>query len=148
MAPRRRSPKAATTALERVKILDLVTPVVDSSYAYEGLSATGGRCRLRLYAVGAAAVAIATELADNPGTSITNAAPIIAAQVARNFRIDPARLVWVEHYGPESYGVEGEPDRFARVTFSWEGQEARGSEWAHLPDEELAELLGVATLAR
>jgi len=60
-------------------------------------------------------VVIATELADNPGTSITNAAEILATEVCRRFRIPPERLVWIEHY---AYSPESAiPRTFDLVTF-------------------------------
>ncbi len=38
-------------------------------------------------------------MADNPGTSITNAFELLAADVCTRFGINPALLVWIEHYG-------------------------------------------------
>lgn len=43
-------------------------------------------------------VVIATELPDNPGTSITNMAEHLATAICQNLGIDPHRLVWIEHY--------------------------------------------------
>lgn len=44
---------------------------------------------------------IATELSDNPGMSITNAAEYAASEVCRQLEIDPYQLVWIEHYPPD-----------------------------------------------
>ena len=44
-------------------------------------------------------VVIASELRDNPGTSVTNGAELLATQVCQRFCIAPERLVWIEHYG-------------------------------------------------
>jgi hypothetical protein len=44
-------------------------------------------------------VVIATEREDNSGTSVTNVAEHLASYVCDRFRIDPEKLVWVEHYG-------------------------------------------------
>lgn len=58
---------------------------------------------------------IATERADNPGTSVTNVAEHLASFVCDRFGIDPDKLVWVEHYG---YGNCLSPERaYDRVTF-------------------------------
>ena len=60
-------------------------------------------------------VVIASELADNPGTSVTNAAELLATDVCRRFGIAPDRLVWIEHY---EYGRDaGIPRTFDLVTF-------------------------------
>jgi hypothetical protein len=53
---------------------------------------------------------------DNPGTSVTNATPIITAQVWQMMERPPADMTLIEHYpkdGEESYAQE----RFALVTF-------------------------------
>jgi hypothetical protein len=54
---------------------------------------------------------------DNPSTSVTNAAPIIAAQVWQMMERPPAGMTLTEHYpkdGEESYAEE----LFALETFS------------------------------
>ena len=56
-------------------------------------------------------VVIATELAGNPGTSITNACEHLAYQVCVEFSIDPAELVWIEHYGYAAPGGSGRRPR-------------------------------------
>ena len=45
------------------------------------------RCRLRING----SVVVATELPDNPGQSITNAAPVLAIQVCKYYEISPNR---------------------------------------------------------
>ena len=62
-------------------------------------------------------VVIATELADNPGTSVTNAFEIVATEACRRFAIDPARLAWVEHYGYASAFEAGNPRPYDLVEF-------------------------------
>jgi hypothetical protein len=58
-----------------------------------------GICRIEAICLGDGRTAvIATELSDNPGTSITNAAEYVAGEACRHLDIDPRRLVWVEHY--------------------------------------------------
>ena len=78
-----------------------------------------GYCRIEAQSLGdGRVVVIATELKDNPGMSITNAAEYVATEVCRHLRIDPTRLIWIEHYG---YPVPGESKRvrtYDRVTFT------------------------------
>jgi hypothetical protein len=65
----------------------------------------GGRCRVRIYLPDEserdASVVICSELSNNPGLSITDAAQTIAAEVIRGHRL-PTPLVWIEHYPAES----------------------------------------------
>ena len=77
-------------------------------------------------------VVIATELSDNPGMSITNAAEYVATAVCRQLAIDPLKLIWIEHYG---YPVPGHPERprtYDRVTF--ESITPFQEIWFHRPD--------------
>lgn len=85
-----------------------------------------GRCRIRIYrpdlpvegsAARDEAVVIATELPDNEGMSITNAAERIASEVISFHRL-PTPLVWVEHYEDGAHGTEEDPHTFDSVTFS------------------------------
>lgn len=75
---------------------------IDREFSYPGFHGRPARCRIRVYRRGPdrPTVVIATELADNPGTSVTNRAETVAAMVCREFGIDPGTLLWVEHYGP------------------------------------------------
>ena len=63
---------------------------------------------------------IATELRDNPGMSITNAAEYVATELCQYLGVDPVHLVWIEHYGYPA--PAGFPKRtydlvtFARIT--------------------------------
>ena len=75
----------------------------DCLYDYPGYSNCASRCRVRLYeAPGRSPVFLVEELQDNPGTSITNMAEYLAAELAT--RHCPERLEaaepfhWIEHY--------------------------------------------------
>jgi hypothetical protein len=91
-----------------------IEPVLLDRFEYRGLNGRPAWCRLELIPLsGGRTVAIATEMIDNPGTSITNAAEYLASFVCDCFEIDPDKLVWIEHYG---YG--GRHDRtYDLVTF-------------------------------
>lgn len=52
------------------------------------------KCRVRIKSN----TVIATELPDNEGMSITNAAEEVAMQVCQFYEIPIAQLVWIEHY--------------------------------------------------
>jgi len=87
-------------------------------FEYRGLHGCRCVCSLEILALhdGRSAV-IATELEDNPGTSITNVAEHLASEVCDRFGIDPDKLVWIEHYGYAG-ASEGLQERtFDRVTF-------------------------------
>ena len=76
----------------------------DYIHPYKGDAKVRSQCRIRLYLPTEdmdAAVVICSELANNSGISVTDAAEIIAAEVISHFRL-PVPPVWVEHYPPEA----------------------------------------------
>ncbi|MDP9476839.1 MAG: hypothetical protein M3R38_14325 [Actinomycetota bacterium] len=69
----------------------------------------------------------------NTGTSITNAAEVVAAEIAHAYRL-PTPLVYIEHYPPTS--TNGSTEKFDLVVFaSWETREI-----ARVPGELIREI--------
>jgi hypothetical protein len=93
--------------------------IVVNRYRFRGFHGCDAWCALEILKVkDGRTVVIATEVENNPGTSVTNAAEQLACQVCVEFSIDPSQLVWIEHYG---YPAPGELDRHPRtylVSFS------------------------------
>ena len=104
-------------------------------------------CRLRIYDTKAGAVVVLSELADNPGISVTNTAEELATGIAQRYALDPQTTTWIEHYGPFSYhakdGDGGDPDyeTFDKITFTWRGNLASGPQWKRLSPEQIKALL-------
>lgn len=104
--------------------------MTDVTFDFLGLGGCACCCRARVFGAGAAPVVVLTELADNPGTSVTNAVESLAAQFCECYELDGADVVWVEHY-PDAR-AQGERDasaeeRFAAVNFN--SIEARAGGW-------------------
>jgi hypothetical protein len=85
-----------------------------------------GRCRVRIYrpdlpvegsAARDEAVVICTELPDNPGMSVTQAAERIAGEVISFHRL-PTPLVWIEHRQDRAKGTPQDSHTFELVTFA------------------------------
>lgn len=81
------------------------------------------RCRVRIYAPEEdrdAPVAIFSELPDNPGQSVTNAAEVIAGELIERHDLTAGTApVFIEHYPPES-GPVRQPESYDLVTFAGE----------------------------
>jgi len=80
----------------------------------------GGRCHIRIFLPEEerdAPVVVCTELPNNPGMSITNAAEQIAAEVISGHRL-PTPLVWIEHYEDGARGTPEDRATFDLVLFS------------------------------
>ena len=92
--------------------------VVVDRYRFRGFHGCDAWCALEiLRAPDGQTVVIATEVKDNPGTSITNACEHLAYWVCVEFSINPSELVWIEHYGYPAPGHSKRPRTYDLVTF-------------------------------
>ncbi len=95
----------------------------DYRHHFRGLHGCPSVCRIRVYRGSAkVTIIIATELEEeNRGTSITNAAEVLATELEQCHCPDPGeRLLWVEHYPPRASTGPRPACRahFALVTFT------------------------------
>ncbi len=78
-----------------------------------------GRCRVRIFLPDDperdAPVVVCSEVPNNPGRSVTNAADRIAGDVINAFRL-PVPVVWIEHRPPET--TDGTTETFDLVVFA------------------------------
>lgn len=89
---------------------------------------SNARCRVRILG----STVIATELPDNPGMSLTNAAASAAMQVCQYYEISLEQLVWIEHY-PEETGHE---ETFDLVHFSYNNSLLNVERWQRISKAE------------
>ncbi len=90
----------------------------DYTHPYRGVVGVRSRCRIRLYLPQEnrdAAVVICSELPDNPGTPVIDAAEQIAAEIIQHFRL-PSPPVWIEHRPREV--INEQEETFDLVTFA------------------------------
>jgi len=116
----------------------------DGLYHYWGYHGCPSRCWLRIYKAPGQAVVVATELADNPGTSITNMAEVLATHVCQEFGLPLDDLMWIEHY-PERCFLGGRPRlpaSFDHVTFAaLTAQGLQRPEWRRLSQAQVETLI-------
>ncbi len=116
--------------------------IADENFDYLGLHSFPSQCRLRVFeGPGLPLVVIATERADNPGTSVTNAAEVLATQVYQWLEYPARGIVFIEHYekdGEENYAQE----RFALVSFAEFDGQFISPEWRHITKEEIEGMIG------
>ena len=109
-----------------------------------GTLTSPAHCHLRILQTDQGTLVIATELASNPGKSITNAAETIATDVVKRWQLDPNKTRFIEHYTSESYEGEDKEkfkEDYKEVRFTWSGQQADDPKWRKLSPKELATLL-------
>ena len=116
----------------------------DDLFLYRGFHACLSYCWLRVYTAPGQSVVLATEMHDNPGTSITNAAERLEMNVARTFGLALDSLRWVEHYPARqgSNGRPGLPESFGLVTFMPTAQGLQYPEWRRLSMAQVEHMLG------
>ncbi len=112
--------------------------MVDTIFNYKGSNNRDAKCRIQIFEQVGRIVIVATELADNSGYSITNAAEQIVAEVCRKFNIDPEKLIWVEYYPPK----KSTASRCELVQFNWDGQYFSRPRWASLSKQEIELFIG------
>lgn len=115
---------------------------------YEFTAATGVKavCGLRIVRDGEQTIVVLTELPENRGMSVTNAAEEIATQVRREFGLDPDQTLWIEHYPEQQVAYHGRPLRekatYDEIIYTWDDYQASEPEWHRLNQEEVEILLG------
>jgi hypothetical protein len=116
----------------------------DHLYLYRGFHACLSYCWLRIYTTQGRSIVFATEMPDNPGTSITNAAERLATEVTRTFRLALDTLTWIEHYPKRqaNHGHPSLPASFDLVTFTRTAQGLRSPEWRRLSQVQVEAMLG------
>ncbi|MDL2274813.1 hypothetical protein LJC22_01650 [Desulfosarcina sp. OttesenSCG-928-G10] len=127
----------------------------DGTFHWDGyggkFNLVSGRCRLRLFDLSKdneagtvtllkPIIAVVSDLPADPLThlgkmSVRSCVSHVATAIASRFKIDPQRMVVVEHYPRKTYGTESEkviPEKFDRVELKWHGDKALFPNWRAL----------------
>lgn len=128
----------------------------DDIFSWSGwggrLKLGSGRCRLRIYDLKEGDKkglmhlrSIIVVISDVPGSnmSVKSCTSHIATLVAKEFNIDPHRMLWIEYYPENRYGVDEIkviPERFDAVEFTWHEDNAIQPKWRALKPPLLDEI--------
>ncbi len=109
-----------------------------------------GRCRLRLFDLSKDRTDNVPQLkpiiaivSDLPGdkkivmkkVSVRSCISHVATTIVHRFNVDPGRMVLIEHYPRETYGIRQEkviPEKFERVILEWHDKKALFPNWRSL----------------
>ncbi len=86
-------------------------------------------------------VFVATELPDNPGTSVTNFAEHLATAMLSRHGLKPEDVIWIEHY-PEATNRRKEDFDLVRF-LGMEGDSFRTPVWTRITPQAVDELIAV-----
>jgi hypothetical protein len=84
-------------------------------------------------------VFIATELPDNPGTSVTNYAEHLATAMRRQYGLKAEEVIWIEHY-PEAKDRRKEDFDLVRFV-GIEADSFRNPVWTRITEQAVDELI-------
>jgi len=100
------------------------------------------RCDLHVYLHGKAAVVVAHEREDNPGSSITNSYEYLASGVWKKLGLSVEQTTWIEHYSDASYGFPIDEERIDWVTLVQRGDRLVSPAWRPGSRQELEQRIG------
>lgn len=114
-------------------------PERDELLRYQGpRGSLEGECRMRAYRTNLGLVVLLSELASNPGPSVTNAGSAVIAAAVRALDADPESTIFLEHYGDCSYETgRGGVDTFTRLRL-----EGNDVSYQHWPNQMIHSLVG------
>jgi hypothetical protein len=112
-------------------------------YNYKGFWGCDSSCDIEVHPRGDGKfVFVATELPDNPGTSVTNFAEHLATAMRKRYGLKPGDVVWIEHY-PEA--KDRRKEDFDLVRFlAMEGNSFRTPVWTRISEQAVDELIAGA----
>jgi len=122
--------------------------IYDAIYHWEGWGGTlrlgSGKCRLRIFDLGKGdsksvtylkpTIVVVSDVPDSK-ISVRSCPGHIATGVAKAFKIDPHRMLYVEYYPATVYGEHHEhiiPERYDVVEFAWHDDKAIQPKWKPL----------------
>lgn len=105
-------------------------------FYYKGLGGCQSVCQLSIDKT--RDLVIATELAENQGSSITDFAEELATLVVQVYGLNPFRLIWIENYNKMSY-PDGKDtnESFALVTFMIYAGKFKAPQWQSISKNEV-----------
>jgi hypothetical protein len=109
-------------------------------YNYKGFWNCDSCCDIEVHRRGDGKyVFVATELPDNPGTSVTNFAENLATAMRSRYGLKPEDVIWIEHY-PEAKNRRKEDFDLVRF-LGTEGDWFRSPVWTRITEQAADELI-------
>jgi len=107
-------------------------------FEFKGCHEASSKCDLDIRQTDIGTVVMITELADNQGTTITNAAEILLKQVCEHYGLTPNEIIWIEHYSED--WIEGQKESFDIVTFNSKVFGSLSANWKRITLEDARSL--------
>jgi len=115
---------------------------VDHIFEFKGRWDVPSRCGLKIVKNQDRHVVVVTELFEaNPGTSVTEFSKELAAIIVREFSLDPAKLLFIEHNPDRGSKLDHYKESFDLVRFRRDGSRFSDPEWERIGRERVDELI-------
>ena len=125
--------------------------VYDDTFSWAGwggrLRLGSGKCRLRIYDLRMGPqrdlmhlrpiIVVVSDVAESK-VSVRSCVSHVATSVAREFKLDPQRMIFIEYYAASTYGAKGQhtiPERYEAVEFVWHEDNALRPRWRAINPE-------------
>ena len=132
----------------------------DDIFAWKGwggkLGLGSGKCRLRIFDLTIVnglthlrpMIVVVSDLPESEMT-VRSCTSHIATLVSKEFNIEPHRMLWIEYYPENRYGIKGVhiiPEKLDVVEFTWHHDKATNPKWRTLKQPLLGEIKKLITL--
>ena len=104
------------------------------------------QCHLRIFQPyhGVQTVMV-TDMAFEMGWFIPALVEKLIEQVVNEFHLDPAKLIWIEHYSPELREITS--SHVSQVTFDWHNGQATNLQWTEIAPETIQAFMSEASIS-
>ncbi len=114
----------------------------DRIYHFKGKWDVPGICGLKVVEKPDKTIVIATNLYDkNPGTSISRWSAQLATAICNDLKIEPRKLLFIEHNPDIQSKLDFYKETFDVVTFQWEEDHFTKPEWKRITRDEVDKLI-------
>lgn len=113
------------------------------TFNYKGLWDVDSLCGLRIFDYHDKHVVVVSELyRENPGTSITQAACLLVAQICEKFKLNPEKLIYIEHNPDMHSKLSFYDEEFFEVTFDRHNGTFANPRYTQLTKEQVQHYFG------
>lgn len=113
-------------------------------FDYKGLWEIDSKCGLRIFDYADKHVVVVSELyRENPGTSITQAACLLAKQICDRFMLDPLKLIYIEHNPDMNSKLSFYDEEFFETKFDYNNGEFSNPKYKQLTTSEVKKYFNV-----
>lgn len=113
-------------------------------FEFEGLNRCQSVCGVEIHG----RVVVVTQLAENQGTSVTNAWPVLADLIMQHYDLfspEEEDVRWIEHYPPRPGHIESRQETWDEVhmvrDFNTHKMDPNRHPWTRLTEEEIQNLI-------